>query len=123
MTGTPRALISYPSKSLRHIGEFRGEFQDWPWSSARAHLTGEDDGLTQTAALGIGPGEWRDFLAAGLDDAMLETIRAGERTGRPLGDAEFVRGLETTTGRQLSRQKPGPKAKAWDQASESGNLV
>jgi putative transposase len=30
--------------------------QDWPWSSARAHLTGTGDGLTAIAALGIGAG-------------------------------------------------------------------
>jgi putative transposase len=99
------------------------EPEDWPWSSARAHLTGVDDGLTRTAALGIGPGEWRDFLGFGLDDGMLETIRAGERTGRPLGDADFVRGLESSTGRELMRRKPGPKSKAAGQGSDTGSFV
>ncbi len=27
--------------------------EDWPWSSARAHLTGVGDGLTEIAALGV----------------------------------------------------------------------
>jgi len=57
---------------------------DWPWSSARAHLTGHSDGLTQIGALGIPPEDWPDFLAEGLDDAALQTMRRGERTGRPL---------------------------------------
>src|SRR5262249_51580721 len=28
---------------------------DWPWSSARTHLTGRSDGLTEIGALGIVP--------------------------------------------------------------------
>ena len=85
--------------------------QDWPWSSARAHLTGTSDGLTEVGALGIGAGEWAGFLKAGIDDDALEAIRSGERTGRPLGTDDFVRRLEGLTGRQLARQKPGPKPK------------
>jgi putative transposase len=54
---------------------------DWAWSSATAHLTGEADGLTRIAALGIGPDDWAGFLSSGLDDAALETIRRDERTG------------------------------------------
>jgi len=86
--------------------------QDWPWSSARAHLTGTSDGLTEVGALGIGAGEWAGFLKAGIDDDALEAIRSGERTGRPLGTDDFVRRLEGLTGRQLARQKPGPKPKS-----------
>jgi putative transposase len=83
--------------------------QDWPWSSARAHLTGTPDGLTEIAALGIPVSQWSDFLGEGIDDRALAAIRAGERTGRPLGDADFIGRLEALTGRRLARQKPGPK--------------
>jgi putative transposase len=83
--------------------------QDWPWSSARAHLTGRGDGLTEIGALGILPADWPEFLAQGLDDAALEAMRRGERTGRPLGDADFVARLETETGRPLAPRKRGPK--------------
>ena len=100
-----------------------GRPEDWPWSSARAHLSGQDDGMTRTTALGIEPGDWADFLASGLDDSVLETIRAGERTGRPLGDAEFVRNLEAATGRQLARRKPGPKGKGAGHETDQQNLV
>ncbi len=44
-----------------------------------------------------------------LDDGMLETIRSGERTGRPFRDAAFVARLEAATRRELARRKPGPK--------------
>ena len=72
--------------------------------------TGHSDGLTQIGALGIPPEDWPDFLAEGLDDAALQTMRRGERTGRPLGDADFVARLETATGRPLAPRKRGPQA-------------
>jgi putative transposase len=97
--------------------------EDWRWSSARAHLTGESDGLTETGALGVAAGAWRDFLEVGLDDAMLETIRSGERTGRPLGDAAFVARLESATGRDLARRKPGPKPAAGADPNDQRRLI
>lgn len=85
--------------------------EDWAWSSARAHLTGQPDGLTAIAALGALVGNWESFLGHRLEDAGLEAIRRGERTGRPLGDAGFVQRLEASTGRRLAHQKRGPKAR------------
>jgi putative transposase len=83
--------------------------EDWPWSSTQAHLSGRDDGLVQAQPLlGQAP-DWRAFLDAGLGDDEREALRAGERTGRPLGSAGFVAGLEQTLGRPLARGKPGPK--------------
>lgn len=82
---------------------------DWMWSSARVHLGQGSDGVTDRAGLSSLVGDWRHFLADGLADDMLETIRKGERTGRPLGDSAFVRRLEDSTGRCLARRKPGPK--------------
>jgi len=48
----------------------------------------------------------------GLREAEHEAIRAGERTGRPLGSPAFVARLEKRLKRPLARQKPGPKPKA-----------
>jgi putative transposase len=56
--------------------------------------------------------DWPDFLAEGLDDADHAAIRAGERTGRPLGSTRFVARLERRLDRAHARQKPGPKPKA-----------
>jgi putative transposase len=86
--------------------------QDWPWSSARAHVSGRDDGLVQARPLLDRAPDWLAFLAGGLDDAERETIRSSERTGRPLGSAAFVAGLEHELGRPLARRKPGPKPSA-----------
>ena len=85
--------------------------RDWPWSSARAHLTGKPDGVTDIAALGGPVGDWKAFLKAGLSDADLNALRSGERTGRPAGDEDFVRSLETSTGRALMKRKVGRKPK------------
>jgi len=48
----------------------------------------------------------------GLCEAEHRAIRAGKRTGRPLGSAEFVSELERRLGRGLARPKAGPEAKA-----------
>jgi putative transposase len=82
----------------------------WPWSSARAHLTGKDDELVKVAPLLEMVGDWKQFLA-GAEDERLDNIRRHERTGRPLGADSFVEQLETAVGRTLTREKPGPKGK------------
>jgi len=60
--------------------------EDWHWSSARAHILGVDDGLTDVAALGDHIRNWRAFLADGLEAADRDDeIEAAMRSGRPLG--------------------------------------
>jgi putative transposase len=83
--------------------------RDWRWSSARAHLGGRPDGLIEPHKLLKRVTDWKTFLGEGLDEAALEAIRSGERTGRPLGTARFVTRLENRLGRTLTRRKPGPK--------------
>ena len=90
--------------------------EDWPWSSAGAHVSGKPDGLTDLTALSGLHRNWRAMLAHGLEagDVSPEqeaAIEAHMRTGRPLGDDAFVAKLETESGRMLARQKPGPKPK------------
>jgi putative transposase len=83
--------------------------EDWPWSSAAAHLVRRDDALATVAPLLERVADWHALLAQGLDEADRAKLRRGERTGRPLGSAAFVADLEARTGRTLARQKPGPK--------------
>ncbi len=83
--------------------------QDWPWSSAKAHLGGRDDALVSVRPmLEIVP-DWAGHLGAPLDTEAYEAIRAGERTGRPLGPERFVAGLERKLKRALAPRKRGPK--------------
>jgi putative transposase len=84
--------------------------EDYPWSSARAHLEGKDDDLAKVEPLLEMVGDWRSFLTP-LSDQDSELLQKHERTGRPLGDALFIEHLEQTTGRILHPQKPGPKGK------------
>lgn len=85
---------------------------DWRWSSARAHLTGKDDGLVSIDTTLRRIDDWKRFLGEGLDATSRDAIRASERTGRPLGEAGFIRKLEKKLRRPLAKSKPGPKPKA-----------
>ncbi len=79
------------------------------WSSAAAHLKGRDDALVQVAPLLQMAPDWRRLLARAVKEEELNVLRAHERTGRPLGDENFLARLEKKLGRILRRQKPGPK--------------
>ena len=83
----------------------------WPWSSARAHLAGEDDQLVKVAPLLEIAGEWHLFLASVTEEEQMNDIRKHEQTGRPLGPANFIERLESALDRTLKRGKPGPKGK------------
>jgi putative transposase len=88
--------------------------EHWRWSSARAHVTGRGDGLTDLAAMAGVHRNWRAMLRRGLEAGDLDpadeaAIEAHQRTGRPWGDAAFVEWLEQCTGRKLAKRKPGPK--------------
>ncbi len=93
--------------------------QDWPWSSAKAHLAGRDDGLCQVAPLLDMVGKWGAFLAHQIDADAAETLRRHERSGRPLGTPAFVRTLEKKLDRFLEPRKRGRKPK--DAGREPGN--
>ena len=85
--------------------------RDWRWSSARAHLAGEDDGLVRTAPLLKRVDDWRAFLAGTADEKTLEALRRHGRTGRPIGGARYLDRLEAKLGRPVRPAKRGPKPK------------
>ena len=83
--------------------------EDWPWSSTRAHLAGEDDGLVAVRhVLGLWP-DFAGLLAEAADAGAVAALRAAESTGRPLGAPDFVSDLERRLGRTLARRAPGRK--------------
>lgn len=82
---------------------------EYRWSSANAHLKGEDDVLVKVGPLLAISGDWQELLATKLPEGEDETFRRHERTGRPLGDEPFLSRLEAMTARLLRKQKPGPK--------------
>jgi len=50
---------------------------------------------------------WSDFLTLPVLKMEVEKMRLHERTGRPLGEKEFVHGLEQRLGRKLEPGKAG----------------
>ena len=89
--------------------------EQWPWSSAKAHVSGKPDGVAETDWLtDMTAGwvcTWREYLRQDEVSALGETLRRHESTGRPLGEESFVRKIGVLVGRDLLRQKPGPKTK------------
>lgn len=80
--------------------------EHWRWSSARAHLGLAADGVTHVAPMRERIGDWHSLLDSGLDDGEREAIRAGERTGRPLGGPAFVQELSALLGRKVRPVRP-----------------
>ncbi len=77
---------------------------DYPWSSAAAHLGGSDPwGLLDLDWWREQwPGDsWATYLLANEAANDVATLRHHTKTGRPLGDAEFLAWVEQTTGRRL----------------------
>jgi len=82
---------------------------DYPWSSVHAYLAGKDkDGLVATQPLLSLAGDWKIYLTAGQSN-FSDEIEKHERTGRPLGDEQFIEDAGLLLGRDLMKKKPGPK--------------
>ena len=85
------------------------EAWEYPWSSARANMEGEDDSLVKVGPILEMVGDWKKFLAGEATADEAKQLRQYEQTDRPLGNAQFIRQLEQLTGRMLRKLKPGPK--------------
>ena len=75
--------------------------QEYRWSSARAHVAGQDNRLVRVALLLEMLGDWSDFLSKGVSHKEVEEFRCHERTGRPLGTDSFIARLESALMRIL----------------------
>jgi len=84
---------------------------EWPWSSAAGHVSGRGDGLACSNPLGEEVSNWRRFLMEVDEEKVLDRLRRHGRTGRPLGEAGFVRRLERRLGRRLRPRPPGRPSK------------
>lgn len=85
---------------------------DWPWSSARAHLSAQDDAVVRVAPVLERVGDFGRFLDEAFDEpAAFAALRRAETVGRPLGEADWLERLERRTGRALAPAKRGPKPK------------
>jgi putative transposase len=98
----------------------------WRWSSAAAHVAGRDDLLAKVAPMlelvrQTMP-DWQSYLALESPEETLRRLRLHERTGRPLGTAEFVAKLERIVGRVLRPGKRGPKPKRARRKKRKGRI-
>jgi putative transposase len=79
--------------------------EDWRWSSARAHVHLDDDGLTDVAALGRYVANWRGYLESGVEAADRDdAVEAALRSGRPLAAPEWA-------ARHVA--PPAPRGRRW----------
>ena len=84
--------------------------QNWPWSSARAHLAGQDDGLVSVApVIERVNGRFADLLETEAPAAQIQALRMGETVGRPVGSGAFLDELSMYSGRDLRPKRRGPK--------------
>ena len=92
-----------------------GRAEQWPWSSAATHVTGQPDALAESAWLAERTRgwvcSWGDHLGQADAPDLLHSLRRREHTGRPLGDEPFVKKIGHLLGRELIPKKPGPAPK------------
>jgi putative transposase len=91
--------------------------QEWPWSSAAAHLGAADDdsGLLDLPAWFAQhrPKAWAMTLRTfeRQNEQERDRLRTHTRTGRPLGDASFLDQVESLLGRSVrARSRGRPKS-------------
>jgi putative transposase len=72
------------------------------------NLAGKDDGLVTVRPVLDRLSRFADLLLEDRDDEVFAALRRAESTGRPVGTAEFVTGLERVLGRRIARRAPGP---------------
>jgi len=75
---------------------------EYPWSSAKSHLTGVADGvLSGLCFLDETVRDWKEYLQEPPDAEAQTGLFKATRTGRPCGDKEFVAQLEDRLGRRF----------------------
>lgn len=86
---------------------------EYEWSSARYHVGDiRKDVLVKGKNLYGMVKDWRKYLDEKIEGSdAVDNIRKSTKTGRPIGDYDFVKEIEKLTGRLLRRKKPGPKKK------------
>lgn len=77
---------------------------DWKWSSANQHAYNKKSDLIKLSDISnfIDVGNWKEFLNEAVDGDFLKEIRKNTRTGRPVGNTDFIKKLEKILKRRLS---------------------
>jgi len=83
--------------------------EDWPWSSLRCHLLGQENNLVNPKPILDRYKNFSAFLNQVGDAESLKALRLSETTGRPLGDEHWLKNIEKLSGLKLTAQKRGTK--------------
>jgi len=86
--------------------------EDYPWSSARAHVLGTPNPVLTSHFLMERITDWATFLRSAEDDPLGQRLHQHASIGRPLGSRAFLEHLEQLTGRRLRRGRPGRRVVA-----------
>ena len=74
----------------------------------RAHLAGADDELVVVRPVLERAPRFAELLKPGGEEGYA-ALRIAEGSGRPVGNADFIAGLEKLLGRPIARRAPGRK--------------
>lgn len=83
--------------------------EDYPYSSAKAHVFKKKDILLSNNFMLSEIKDWANYLVEENEKQDRDLFKKHARIGRPLGDEKFIEKLEKITGRNLRKEKPGPK--------------
>ena len=82
----------------------------YTWSSARSHTYKAPNPVLSDCFLTSEISDWSEFLQV-TSESQNRELEHHLKTGRPLGDDEFVNRLEMSLGRILHKSKTGPSKK------------
>lgn len=126
------ALLRYVERNPLRAGIVDNVI-DYPWSSARYHLTGKFDSYIMVDIFGYNPNDYRDFfsLSNADDNQHLTEIRTAVKQGCAYGSEDFIRWLTERLqcmvtprpkGRPRKTIKSSRKIGAGEKGSTSGDL-
>lgn len=79
--------------------------EDYPWSSARAHVFDIDDFVLSPIPLFYRVEDWRGYLSELDCEHDLRAFRESSKSGKPLGSESFLKKLEAELGICIIRRK------------------
>jgi putative transposase len=76
--------------------------EEYPWSSARSHITRTPDPVLSGCFLTETVTDWRRYLGEENDPEAQKRVIQATQSGHPCGEENFVKKMETTIGRRLA---------------------
>ena len=84
------------------------ELEDYPYSSARSHITGQaDEVLSEELISADEMADYTEFIKAPIPKNEIKQIRITTKKGKPLGDSDFIEMLEMKLKRCFGNKKSG----------------